>query len=488
MISILIADDEKLIRAGLIKIIKDSFSVPIKILEAKNGKEALEIYEKEEPSLIITDIKMPVMDGIELMTALQNFSQKPQIIVLSGFDDFSFAKAAIQNGALTYILKPVDKKELISAINKAIGISMKDEKKHTEELLKSIMDEGPLAVKQEEVEFDFGEGAYYVSVYGVPARELTDLVLKGQSYYIVEEKRDFVGLLYSFKGEEVVFDKEILNRILVGVSERGTNFSQLRTLRKQSMTALLQEYFSGENGLPVEKRKSGMYFYSEPEEKIDFDGIEEKYTKLAANLSIMTAEEIQKSVKNLLNFKESTANANAVRLYFIYGKIISDLFVRYASLIEGDFYLPSKSVLVEDFSTHENLDDWISCVMDVLIYLGEILKKNTSEYPYIAEAIEYIKKHFTKNINMAIVANQVSVNYTWFSEKFKEHTGINFNDYLKRMRIEEAKRLLEKDCYKVYEVAERSGFTDVKYFMKMFRKMTGMSPTEWAARHHSDSL
>ena len=79
--------------------------------------------------------------------------------------------------------------------------------------------------------------------------------------------------------------------------------------------------------------------------------------------------------------------------------------------------------------------------------------------------------------------DQVSVNYTWFSEKFKEHTGVNFNEYLKKMRLDEAKRLLQKDCYKVYEVAERSGFSDVKYFMKQFREETGMSPTEWANKH-----
>ena len=86
---------------------------------------------------------------------------------------------------------------------------------------------------------------------------------------------------------------------------------------------------------------------------------------------------------------------------------------------------------------------------------------------------------------MAMVANQVSVNYTWFSEKFKEHTGVNFNEYLKRLRIDEAKKLLEKGTYKVYEVAERCGFSDVKYFMKIFREETGMSPTEWSKKHES---
>ena len=105
----------------------------------------------------------------------------------------------------------------------------------------------------------------------------------------------------------------------------------------------------------------------------------------------------------------------------------------------------------------------------------------------VDEALVYVKENFTKNINMAMVANHVSINYTWFSEKFKEHMGMNFNEYLKRLRIEEACRLLEKDCYKVYEVSERSGFGDVKYFMKIFKEATGLSPTEWKKQHLTDN-
>jgi two-component system response regulator YesN len=84
---------------------------------------------------------------------------------------------------------------------------------------------------------------------------------------------------------------------------------------------------------------------------------------------------------------------------------------------------------------------------------------------------------------MAMVANQVDTNYTWFSEKFKEHTGVNFNEYLKKLRIDEACKLLEKGCYKIYEVAERSGFGDAKYFMKTFKESTGVSPGEWKRIH-----
>ena len=161
------------------------------------------------------------------------------------------------------------------------------------------------------------------------------------------------------------------------------------------------------------------------------------------------------------------------------------MFTRYPGFTDSDMYLHIKSIMIENIFEYANLSEWQSSVLDYAVYLAALLKQDTKESPYITEALAFIKTHFKKNINMAMVANQVSVNYTWFSEKFKEHTGVNFNEYLKRLRIEEAKNLLEKGCYKVYEVAERCGFSDVKYFMKIFREETGMSPTEWSKKHES---
>ncbi|MCX7950112.1 MAG: AraC family transcriptional regulator, partial [Treponemataceae bacterium] len=95
----------------------------------------------------------------------------------------------------------------------------------------------------------------------------------------------------------------------------------------------------------------------------------------------------------------------------------------------------------------------------------------------------YIHRHFTEPINMTVVANHVSVNYTYFSEVFKQVMGINFNEYLKNLRLSHAKELLRKGCYRVYEVAERSGFGDVKYFMKTFKESVGLSPGEYQKYH-----
>ncbi len=100
---ILIADDEKTIRAGLVKIISEHFTIPLELLEAKNGQEAWDLVQQESPDILITDIRMPKMDGIELMRLVASLESKPAMVVLSGYDEFSYARESIRHGVVSYI-------------------------------------------------------------------------------------------------------------------------------------------------------------------------------------------------------------------------------------------------------------------------------------------------------------------------------------------------------------------------------------------------
>jgi YesN/AraC family two-component response regulator len=125
-------------------------------------------------------------------------------------------------------------------------------------------------------------------------------------------------------------------------------------------------------------------------------------------------------------------------------------------------------------------------VMDVTVSVrsdGLYDKKAGTDQTYhafIEDALVWIDKHFTENISMTQAANHVSVNYTYFSGKFKEHTGLHFSEYLKRLRINNAMRLLSIGNYRVYEAAWKSGYHDVKYFFKHFKEVAGLTPGEFS--------
>lgn len=508
MITIVLADDEKLIRAGLKKILMENLDIPLDIIEAKNGQEALELCKEKHPALLITDIRMPVMDGVELMkniAAMPAQNDKPSIIVLSGYDDFPYAKAAIQSGAISYILKPVDKKELITTVKTAIMDSIKEEKLRNEQKLRRIFENGRIDDKEGLPEILVENGLHCIAIYGENVGIMLDNVMGPKRFYVLDRTRNGVCIVYPFDGSEVAFNPELLKDYVVGVSSCADDYSMLRSLRKQAISAAMQAFFNPQNGQPYAGKKlGGIYYYDDANHVSDFQELEEKYEKMISCCDIEDSEKLQSRLDELFKIFGSPVEApeeakppyskgaktpanlakeNSEKLYYLFRKITSNMFTRFPGISDADMYLHLKSIMIESIFEYSHLQEWKDSIRDYTLYLSALLKADTKESPYITEALEYIKTHFTKNINMAMVANQVSVNYTWFSEKFKEHTGVNFNEYLKRLRLEEAKRLLEKGCYKVYEVAERSGFSDVKYFMKQFREETGLSPTEWSNKH-----
>ena len=480
MIEILIADDEKLIRAGIAKMISKSIeNIELKIVEAKNGQEALEICKTDEPQVLITDIRMPIMDGVELMKNVSALENKPKIIVLSGFDDFVYAKSAIQNGALSYILKPVDKTELINAVEQAITEFRKTEKQKTEDTLKNIINDGHVSDGIQFSDSDFVNGYYCVNILGKNCKKTVAQVLENVNYYTLEIKKHYESIIIPREAEYLIKSDFSLDTFAIGISSLSNNITSLRFYKKQAFIAVLQSFFS--------ENKKGIFRYDESaltdQSDLDFTNLNDKCERCFSKLSVSSPEEIQKSINEIFVFKDSNQNIYAEELYFIYNKITENLMGRFAVYTQNDLYLDLKCIMIENILQCKNIAEWKKNVTDYAIYLSELLKKDNVEYPFIDEALAYIKSNFNKNINMAMVANEVSVNYTWFSEKFKEHIGMNFNEYIKKLRLDEACRLLEKNIYKVYEVAERSGFGDVKYFMKTFKEATGLTPSEWKKQH-----
>ena len=476
MITILIADDEKLIRAGIKKILTDGLEEEINFLEARNGSEAYELCQTNHPNVMITDIRMPGMDGIELMQQISELNQKPATIVLSGYDDFTYAKAAIENGAIAYILKPVDAKELLQSVEKALGEVKSGVQKMNEEKLRSFISEGHLS---EDVAFDAAQfaksGMYCVSLCSPLCNRYDAEFLSGISYYVLEQKREYMVFLVSEESLERVAGHPSLADSVMGISLRSNNISELRRIRQEATIALLQSFFAPE--------KHGVFRFPEENTVPDFTEVDTNYDKVIANLDLLNEEEVRKAVRKFLDFESLEEGNHAECLNYAFNKIVNGLLKRYPKFNPADTYLYLKGLMIENLIQTATLNEWKNYVLDYVLYLLELLKNQQGKSAYITKAIDYIHQHFKEDITMATVANYVSMNYTWFSEKFKEQMGVNFNDYLKRYRMEQAKRLLEKGTYKVYEVAEKSGFKDVKHFMKSFREMNGMSAGEWARLH-----
>jgi two-component system response regulator YesN len=161
------------------------------------------------------------------------------------------------------------------------------------------------------------------------------------------------------------------------------------------------------------------------------------------------------------------------RVFRLYGKESVDILrlFKQVSSIEG----------------FDHLHEYLRSVEELLTRLHQYVKSLKSvsvDNRTMKEALQYIHDHYDKDINMTMVSNSISLNYYYFSQSFKEYTGDNFIDYLRKLRISKAKELLAATDLKVYEIAGRSGFANIKHFNRVFRKLEGISPLEYREQQH----
>jgi two-component system response regulator YesN len=470
MIKTLITDDEKLIRAGLKKILTEAFPEDLEIFEAKNGKEALDFVLNNQIQILITDIRMPILDGVELMRSIRAMEDPPDIIVLSGFDDFSYAKEAIVSGAVSYLLKPVDKEELKQTVSQAIKKIHQRSKSEVHTMLQKVMLNGVIENNLPLQREFSASGFYCIAVHSQFFNPLMREI-NSSDYYVLEQKRYITLALVSFfDGRKIKDDHNIDSRYKVSFSSLCTNLSSLRLIRDQALCAFMEFYISD---------KSGCAVYSEEHMVFDFSHTDALFEKFVRTIHNGRIEDICAAVSELCSCFDIDEKKKGTVLYYVYNLVSQNLPKRFSGYSENDSYLAMKNVMIEQLWNCPSIKIWINYVIDYAVYISVIIKKNAVEFPFIYEALDYITKHYSENINMTMVANAVSVNYTYFSEKFKEHTGKNFNEYMKILRVQKAKELLEKGCYKVYEVSQKTGFSDVKYFMKIFKEVTGTSPGKY---------
>lgn len=346
MIKIIIVDDEKMIREGLVTTMPWK-EMGIEVVgSADNGRTALEIAIDKKPHIILTDIRMPKMDGIEFLKRIKEELPKVKVVILSGYDDFSYAQQALRYGAADYLIKPVNVEEL----QKVMG-DLKD-------TFKEENDNDLYWIKvQREMEYETQQ--YIMSIR-------------------IGNKEDAFSLLSKIQYKEVL---------------KNASLEIYKKLYIEIMDATLHEL--KEDGIQLKEEHSYQYL-------------------------------------DLINFTKL-----------------------------------------------DELQEWVYSFTDKLIELVGKSKKDNYRI-VIKNAMEYIDKHFNEDLSIQQVAEAVHLSPNYFSHVFKKAREESFTDYLNKVRVKKAQCLLAEHIYKVYEVADMVGYSDYKYFSSVFKKISGVSPTEYS--------
>jgi AraC-like DNA-binding protein len=371
----------------------------------------------------------------------------------------------VQNGKMNMKLE-VEGNDEISDIARTFAKTISE---LIEQRIHNAVKTGRLIDDRISLDISPSHGFYFVSIFLPRNSDLRSLFLPGNKYYVIEKRQTNTVLL---------MDEQDCLALEAETRENG----KIRIALSRACTSRLglvegwREMQIASFGYFLTESERIFRYQADDEPALDRNRPYMKIQRLITSLSSAEAKEIQRDIEDIFALSNIRPNRRPEYLYFLYRCFVIHVSIYYGNYIEKDPYLDAKKIMLENPMMFSSLEEWKRHTGDFMLYLNLLLKKQAAQHSFVDEALLWIHEHFTEDISMAQAAHQVSVNYSYFSRKFTEQTGCHFNEYLTQLRINSAKMLLETGYYTVNEVSLRSGFRDVKYFGKIFKNQTGISP------------
>lgn len=513
---ILIVDDEYLVRFGLKTIIDwEEYGYTI-AGEASNGKEALELFRRTGADVVLTDIKMPVMDGLELTRAIRETGKKVKIIILSHYDDFSYAREAINLGAFRYILK--------TELTRANILTMLKSLFHSEnETAGEAAAVDDIAVRREQYigqylfplfsgaknteqcppypeEINAADAAY---VMLCASCRLTSLLLDMRKLFPKAVKVLFtdafgtVDILAACHGETFNFIA------VLPLAEDGTDREAKTADLARRIVKNVRQYYTVNLFIGISSAgpaDSMARLFAEAHSAVDLCFFSEKdfacvyglhspctaglpprisYGRLSAAVEAGQKQEMLEYIQNI--FRELRKLKNYTVMYNAFIDFLS-----IAKAICERYQFNNQTALGENKFKYDAFYE-LPFIGDVEMYIYSLFldllagKQNGAlAYSYIVKkTLAFIQQNYVRNISLSDAAENAGVSHSYLSFIFKQETGANFNACLTQFRIEEAKKLLWNTNLRIYEVAEKAGFSNQYYFSKVFKEHTSMGCKEY---------
>lgn len=537
MFKVMIVDDEIFIISLIEKLIDwEKYGMCI-VGTADNGMTALEEVKRLQPDIIIVDVRMPGYDGITFMQKVRELNDKVKFVVISGHKKFEYAKSAMQYNVEDYLLKPVSKNELEQILQK-LGTKLESEKQN-EAVLKKL--DNQLGVSKGKLRSYFFERILNGSL-NIPPE---DLAAVNQTFFTTFSLGIFQVICVKLDAAESIPDKNFTDTLIGRVQElmadglAGCCFECLVKTEQNSITMLLN-YQANQREEVWKKLRDNFKGIQEVLVKFEqlyitmgmgrevtgLSGFSESYVSAEKCLYTRTALEIGAIIQDSMvkedpgiidiifsdearvrlaeSFKSfqvdkiklqvlgafSAGDEYRYRDTCIYHEILQFIHRKfYEYLRQIDIYKGSyedlEVQLMEKLLWCYTPRQTAAALMDqISIFIEEYTQNSKGgENPSIRIAKKYIAENYAKNISMASVAEVVNLSGVYFSVLFKKEVGTNFVDYLNQYRIDMAKKLLKDVRYNVNEVAGLVGFSDARYFSKMFKKNVGVKPTEYRSRN-----
>jgi len=532
MYKVLLVDDEPIVRVGIKERIDWSRLELTCVGDCENGMEAMDAIDRLRPDIVVTDINMPFVDGLELSRYVAEHHPLAKVIILTGYDDFAYAQQAVKLKVADFVLKPITAAEMHAMLEKAKSeLDAERRKREDEDRLRRQLRESFPLLKERFLESlvtsalpsaDLEErlayfrvdlpGPLYVALaadldrfpdeYGAADRELLRFAL----YNVVQETVEAEAGATAFRnrdGKAIAIVSgaaaEPLNEcaqamaetvrrtaeayfkctVTVGVGHGCEGLKALPASYESALTALDYRFLLGGNRVvsiaDLERER--------PPGGAAADALLERRAVSAVKTG--TEQDVMDALEAAMRYYRSAfPDIRLCRLH-VQKWVIAVIFaLNDLGLTEADVFGGGCNpiAVVGDCKTMDEAEAWLRGVLREAIRRIRDSREDDCDRQ-VRAAVDYIRSHYgDETLSLSKLCKHVHLSASYFSSVFKSRTGKTFVEFLTAERIEKAKELLGRSTLKTYEIAERVGYRDPHYFSALFRKHTGVTPTEYRQR------
>lgn len=507
MFNLIIAEDEPKISALISEMI-DTRKLNVSITGIfNNGQEAFEYICESFPDIVLTDIRMPGLDGIELIQKTKERGIDSSFIIISGYDLFEYARAALQNEVSSYILKPIEKPDLNDAIRKAIATRtaralMQNELSHNQKALKDTFMEKIIYKECKDVytlarkcnlKVD-GQFSEILLIHFDESRVDKDLISKEASeifkdscceyvvyeglprqllcflnYHTFEGMQKPVDELYTFITRTYPYDD-----ILVTVGKEVSNIEKIRQSMRSSYDAALWASYHPRKGIVAFDRLQ--FSKTAPVELMS----KKEFENVAHAAEIYDAGTIHRLIDRAMSRVTADVNPDEIIAFFhsIYHTVCDSL------------YKDNSKVKWEELEKVGSMHGVLCTISDMETsakdYISEKFDEAKSDPKlrgHVAAAKKFIDTNYKTPISLEEVAQNIHINSSYLSTIFKNELGTTFTEYVMQKRISEAKILLTETNTPISKIGEMVGYNDNRYFSRLFFQLVGVTPSKYRKIH-----